>query len=57
MALPILVQNDEGPSFTLAGPAGLALFLRVLDYERRAKIESELLWNYVAPPNPWLTVA
>ena len=57
MALPILVENDEGPSFTLAGPAGLAVFLRDLDYDRRAKIETELIWNCVAPPNPWLPVA
>ena len=27
VALPILVQRDEGPSLSLAGPPGLAVFL------------------------------
>ena len=52
MALPILVQKDEGPTFLLAGPTGLAVFLRDLDSDRRAKTETELLWDYVVPPNP-----
>ena len=37
MAPPILVQKDEGPSLSLAGPPGLAVFLRDLDTDRRAK--------------------
>ena len=41
--LPILVQKDEGPSLPLAGPPGLAVFLRDLDSDRRAKTETELL--------------
>ena len=57
MALPILVQKDEGLCFSLAGPAGLAVFLQDLDSDRRAKTETELLWYYVAAPNPWLPVA
>ena len=52
IVLPILVQKDEGPSFSLAGPPGLAVFLRDLDSDRRAKTETELLWDYVVPPNP-----
>ena len=43
MVLPILVQDDEGPSFSPALPAGLAVFLREMDSDRRAKTETELL--------------
>ena len=57
MALPILLQKDEGPSLSLAGPPGLAVFLRDLDSDRRAKTETELVWYYVASPNPWLLIA
>ena len=57
MALPILVQKDEGPSLSLAGPPGLAVFLRDLDFDRRADTETELLWYYVASPNVWLPMA
>ena len=42
VALPILVQKDEGPRFSLAGPPGLAVFLRGLDSDRRVKTDSEL---------------
>ena len=41
VALPILVQKDEGPSFSLAGRPGLAVFLRDLNSDRRAKSEAE----------------
>ena len=44
MALPILVQKDEGPSLSLAGPPGLALFLRDLDSDLPAETEAELFW-------------
>ena len=57
VALPILVQKDEGSSLSLAGPPGLAVFLRDLDSDRRAKTETELLWYYVASPNPCLPMA
>ena len=57
VALPILVQQDEGPSLSLAGLAGLAVLLRDLDSDRRAKTNTELLWYYVASPNPWLRMA
>ena len=57
VALPILVQKDEGPSLSLACPPGLAVFLRDMDFDRRAKTETELLWYYVASPNPWLPMA
>ena len=43
MALPILVHKDEGLSFLLAGPPDLAVFLRDLDTNRRAKSETELV--------------
>ena len=57
VALPILVQKDEGPSLSLAGPPGLAVFLWDLYSDRRAKTDTELLWYYVASPNPWLPMA
>ena len=57
VALPIPVQRDEGPSLSLAGPPGLVLFLLDLNSDRRAKTETELLWYYVASPNPWLPMA
>ena len=43
VALPIFVQKAEGPSLSLAGPPGLAVFLRDMDTDRRAKTEAELL--------------
>ena len=57
VALPIRVQKDEGPSLSLAGPPDLVLFLRDLDTNRRAKTGTELLWYYVASPDPWLPMA
>ena len=57
VALPIFVQKDEGPSLSLAVPPGLSVFLRDLDFDCRAKTETELLWYYVASPNPWLAMA
>ena len=57
VALPIFVQKAEGPSLSLAGPPGLAVFLRDMDTDRRAKTEAELLCYYVASPNPWLQMA
>ena len=60
-ALPILVQKDDGPSFSLASPAGLAMFLRdlgTLTGELRVRrAETDLLWYYVASLIPWLPVA
>ena len=47
MALPILAQKVESPTFSLGRPAGLAIFLRDLDSDRRAKTEIELFWYYV----------
>ena len=43
-----LVQKGGEPSFSLAGPAGLALFLRDMESVRRAKTEAEYFWYYVA---------
>ena len=57
VALPIIVQKDEGPSLSLAGPPGFAVFLRDLHSDRRAETEAELFWYYVASPNPWLPMA
>ena len=57
VALAIIEQKDESPSFLLAGPAGIAVFLWELDSDRRAKTQTELLGYYVASPNPWLSVA
>ena len=56
MALSKLVEKNEGPSFPIACPPGLVVFLQDLDSERRAKTEIELLWYYVASPNPCLPV-
>ena len=40
VALAILVQKDEGPSFPLADPAGLAVFLTVAKTEYNAQYYS-----------------
>ena len=53
VVLLILVQKDEGPSFSFAGPPNVAVFLLDLDSDRRAKWETELLWYYVTWPNHW----
>ena len=46
VALRTHVQKEEGPSFSCAGPSGLAPILRDLDADQRAKTEIELLWYY-----------
>ena len=43
-----LCKEDEGQSFSRAFPSGLAIFLRDVDYDRRAKTEAELFKYYVA---------
>ena len=51
----VTALSSSGPP---ADPPGLAVFLRDLDSDRRPKTrETELLWYYVASPNPWLPVA
>ena len=57
MALPILVQRDEESSISLADPIDFDVFLRDLEYDRRANAVGELLWCYVVSPNPWLPLA
>ena len=46
VALPLLVLKEEGSSFSLSGPAGLAIFMQDLDCDRRAK--SETFLNFFA---------
>ena len=36
--------KNEGPSISLAGPVGLGVFLRELDSDRRAVMDTELPW-------------
>ena len=58
VALPVLARKDEGQSVTLASSPGLVVLLLDLDsLDRRAKSETELLWYFVTPPNPWLPMA
>ena len=44
-------------SLSLAGPSGLAVLLSDLDSDWGVKTETELLWDYVASPDPWLPIA
>ena len=46
-----------GASLSLAGPPGRTVFLWDLDSDQRAKTGTELLWYYVASPNPLLPMA
>ena len=57
MALSKFVQINEGQNFPCPSPSGLAVHLRDLDSDRRAKMEDAFLCFHVISPNPCVPAA
>ena len=49
MALSVSEKADEGPRFWVVGNAGLAVFLRSMDFDRRSEKATGLVRDNLSP--------